>query len=414
MIIKVEYIRNLNESFMKIEQQIEDTRDFSCEEKMILNNTVKGLLTVKKNREDDKIVYYYNITGMQSLDSWLETRQMEERNIKNLLVAVCTVVENIEKYLLNANELLLAPENVFVNREGTQFLFCYCIGEEQQITEGFRALIEYLLKRLNHKDKQAVEVLYGVYEETLKVGYNLEQIRNILFSNKYEIGVEEKQIGNQQEIYVSQTSMQYNQEKEVKKEKNLQPQEYIEEMKENWINTIKAKADTIKSRSKKRFQELWLMAEIEKVKKERKGRNENGERRKRKENRRIIRPEEQYVFEPEEESIKQGKPTVLLAERKTAPKGILRYEGDKGLQDIRIEKTPFIIGSGMDCDGRLELDTISRIHARITKNSDIYFIEDLNSSNGTMTDGKVLQYKVKESLEENELISFAGEEFRFI
>lgn len=45
---------------------------------------------------------------------------------------------------------------------------------------------------------------------------------------------------------------------------------------------------------------------------------------------------------------------------------------------------------------------------------DIYFLEDLNSSNGTYVGGEPLNYKTKMSLQKNEVVLFADEKFRFI
>ena len=66
------------------------------------------------------------------------------------------------------------------------------------------------------------------------------------------------------------------------------------------------------------------------------------------------------------------------------------------------------------CEGRRADRTVSRCHARVTKVDDIYFIEDLNSSNGTYVGGELLNCRVKMSLQPGEVVMFAGEKFRFI
>jgi len=44
----------------------------------------------------------------------------------------------------------------------------------------------------------------------------------------------------------------------------------------------------------------------------------------------------------------------------------------------------------------------------------VYFIEDMNSANGTKAGGTLLDYKMKVSLQANEILEFADEKFRFI
>lgn len=49
----------------------------------------------------------------------------------------------------------------------------------------------------------------------------------------------------------------------------------------------------------------------------------------------------------------------------------------------------------MDCDGVIPSGTVSRHHARITRKGEVYFIEDLNSSNGTMDRRRVTELQGK-------------------
>ena len=132
---------------------------------------------------------------------------------------------------------------------------------------------------------------------------------------------------------------------------------------------------------------------------------------KKKEKKNEIQP---IVFEPEEEEVRMGRPTVLLADQKKTIQGILRYEGNNQLSDLKIDTFPYVIGSAADCPGYVDCATISRHHAKITKVENVYFIEDMNSANGTKAGGTLLYYKMKVSLQANEILEFADEKFRFI
>ena len=124
---------------------------------------------------------------------------------------------------------------------------------------------------------------------------------------------------------------------------------------------------------------------------------------------------EPFVFEPEPEiTMHQQNPTVLLADLPKKEYGILKYEGNGTCSELSIDHTPYIIGSELDCDGVIPSGTVSRHHARITRKGEVYFIEDLNSSNGTMVGGELLNCRVKMSLQAQETVMFADEKFRFI
>ena len=83
-----------------------------------------------------------------------------------------------------------------------------------------------------------------------------------------------------------------------------------------------------------------------------------------------------------------------------------------GEEEIVINKTPFVIGKDSSCDFSIKGDTyISRKHCRIVKQEDSYYIEDLDSTNGTFVDGEEIKGKVK--LEEGQEIKLADRSYRW-
>jgi transcriptional regulator with GAF, ATPase, and Fis domain len=65
---------------------------------------------------------------------------------------------------------------------------------------------------------------------------------------------------------------------------------------------------------------------------------------------------------------------------------------DKG-KELTVDRATIKIGTKKDCEMMLTDDTVSRIHAEITKNKQGYLLRDLDSTNGTFVEG----LKVKEA-----------------
>jgi len=85
-------------------------------------------------------------------------------------------------------------------------------------------------------------------------------------------------------------------------------------------------------------------------------------------------------------------------------------EGEYKGTDVHINKEVFTIGRRFDCDLRLDDATISSRHARITKKSGSYEIEDLDSSNGTfLNDTRISNSRLRT----NDVIAFNKIKFRF-
>lgn len=65
---------------------------------------------------------------------------------------------------------------------------------------------------------------------------------------------------------------------------------------------------------------------------------------------------------------------------------------EPGTEDIVIAYYPFIIGKQENLvDYVLRRETVSRLHHRIDRKEDRYYVQDLNFTNGTMAGGHILE-----------------------
>ena len=344
---------------------------------------ISGIVPVNTTFADAATVCWYDITGMQAFDHALEMEMMDSQMLTQFLVSLCGTLERLESFLLDPRHLWFSRESIFKNNRDGSFWFCYCPEGKENITEGFQKLMEYLLTKIDHKDQRAVKMAYHIYDQVIKEGYSLIAIRESLTYDRVDIEpVPDRTLENSR-VELEQTSDQ------TEKEKNVH------------------KADKADGKAKVIFQKAieHFFPDLAKIKEYRQ------ELAKKKEKKNEIQP---IVFEPEEEEVRMGRPTVLLADQKKTIQGILRYEGNNQLSDLKIDTFPYVIGSAADCPGYVDCATISRHHAKITKVENVYFIEDMNSANGTKAGGTLLDYKMKVSLQANEILEFADEKFRFI
>lgn len=107
-------------------------------------------------------------------------------------------------------------------------------------------------------------------------------------------------------------------------------------------------------------------------------------------------------------------PTEILGVNSQLIMGKLIYQGIHNCTDILIERDEFLLGKNrQQVHGVIEAEGISRLHARITKQGNTYYIEDLNSTNGTYLNEIPLEYHQKKELYKNDLIRFGREEYVF-
>lgn len=370
--MKINYLRNLNASLMVLDQ-IEELQEW--EQNMIFYNEMEGIIFPEQSCENGIHRLWYNITGKQSLDIILETMELDYDLLCKIFSGIYIMSGKLEELLLPVGYLILLPECIFLDHQTEQISFCYYPQKENDFYRDFLSLAEFLLTKLNHKDEKAVKFAYEVYERALKDGFCMAEMQTLICFSYASENLPDEEADSWTQGDVAEEGA----EQEVEK---LLP-EYKDESKYSVFGIIKGFIENMISQRKYKV----------------------GNQKKK---------EEPFVFEPEEEEKSQSHPTVLLKEISNNPIGMLQYEGYNSCKDLKVEKFPFIIGSDPAADGCIPSETVSRRHARITKKEDIYFIEDLNSSNGTFIGGELLNCRVKMSLQKNEIVIFADEKFRFI
>ena len=89
------------------------------------------------------------------------------------------------------------------------------------------------------------------------------------------------------------------------------------------------------------------------------------------------------------------------------------YQGTEQLSDIYLDQKPLQVGKSAAADVKIDKETISQLHARIWPEGNSFYIEDLNSTNGTFVNDETLPYKQKRILQVNDIVQFADARFRF-
>ncbi len=107
-------------------------------------------------------------------------------------------------------------------------------------------------------------------------------------------------------------------------------------------------------------------------------------------------------------------PTEILSPCRQELMGKLIYQGPGGCGDILVEGEEFLLGKNRyQAAGVIDAEGISRVHARISRQEGVYYLEDLNSTNGTYLNGEPIAYHQKRKLSKNDRILFGAEEYLF-
>ena len=422
----VTYKRELKHNYLIIEP--EEVFYDSYEVKMMAANCIEGLLKFHVKQVDNRKSYYYEITSRQPLSRLLECRNTGAEELRCIITGIARTLGRLDSYLLQEEQILLEPEFIYVEPERYEISLCLVPGRQGDFPGDMTRLLQYLLGKADHQDKECVVLAYGLYQESLKDNYGMNDLLKLLVEKS---GGEEERRYEAEELpeeygqpgkeavfdsrYQERSKGEYdNREKRHKNQAGTSLVcaavmlggplfvwllEGIEGIGKYWYFLVAldglAVFVTVYRRLRGEEEKECIIREKptapEKIKNHRKAGEKCIAKADEHDNWQI-EFEEEEVDEPESAGMDDEIGTVLLAEtHKNAEIRCLRSM-EKGIDDIVIAYVPFIIGKQeglVDCV--LNRDTVSRLHARIDREGEEYKITDLNSTNGTIVGKRILE-----------------------
>lgn len=417
-----------------------------CEEaycvRMLQANSIVGIIKPDSRTIDSQVLYYYDITSKQSLDIIYGTNQVNNDQIGRLYTSLVEIIEKAYEYLLNENDLVLVPEHIYIELSTGQVNVCYLPGYNCNIKDQMTALVEYILNKVDYKDKDAVFYAYNLYSVCRNEGFSF---------NTFKLAIKEKK----------------QQDNLMKKRTNKMLQTEIEEgnrEKQSSSKQFPIMMEKISDEIEQYYYSLWtyiytgasiigaaliliFSINMKLVYTSLGNRIDYGKltalllilvcisgyliKKIWDKNNRLTKiiSRQEYVDpcsdqrEEKTENISKSKlyqeeevdnRTALLNEKRSHFDCYLEPQDIDTYEVIKIKDFPFVIGKQQNnVDYYLDNEIVSRYHTKLTKDDDIYYITDLNSTNGTYLNEKPLLCYQRQELKGEDKVALAGINYCF-
>ena len=156
------YEHNRNTHYLVVDVEDEETV-FGFEMKMLQELDCKGVLRAVVRHRDEGAELLYEISCKNTLDTVLKDKKTGIDEVKNLFIQLNGAAAELENYLLKADHLLLNPMYIYCDDDG-RIYFCYLPAKGNSLQNSLKELVEFLLKRIDHKDAEAVKTVYGMHQ----------------------------------------------------------------------------------------------------------------------------------------------------------------------------------------------------------------------------------------------------------
>lgn len=370
--MKISYRREMKRNYMIVEPEAVLWQGY--ESQIMLANPIEGLLPFSIMQTDEQIRLFYEITSRQPLDRLLEGRNITAGEIRKLVFGIAAVLNQLDRFLLNESSILLQPQYIYMEPDSFRLRLCLIPGLNRSFPMEYGRLLEYLLGHVDHQDQECVVLAYGLYQETRKENYGIEDILKLL-QKKPESGPD--------------SSPRPDPDAGVRPG----PEE------ETW--NIDENAGSRHDRTRGWFKKKRKKADKKPEKED-------------------AVPWKHVIMEaaesPPTDFVPERPDTVMLTGpgRETAEGTVWLRALDGETEDILVAYYPFIIGKQKNLvDYVLDRETVSRLHLKIDKSGERYVVMDLNSTNGTFINGVILENNDSAYLMPGDEIRIAVFRYRF-
>jgi len=366
---EITYKRDINCSYMIVPAMPENNFD----EKILLRRCLDNFIPVQKCYEGSAGQYWYDITGKQALDSYCRINNIGKIFFETLILKLCQAVEVLDWNLVDVNCLVLDPELIFINTQEELSFVAYPFHKGNLALE-LQQLLEYMLTKLDHKDTTVVGWAYKIYEMSLLDGMSITDLKQVILEERSRMIVP-----SERKIVREEAREEDGFEKQAVQHNNFSP----ESIKQKIQDVLKELLASLENKFPKKINEYIPI---------------------------VVYPEDPE--EQQEEDAITLHPTVCLSTMKKDRRELICDR--KGVfPDFVLEKGAYIVGKNHKVQFHIEKDTISQFHARIECQGNIYYIEDLNSTNGTYVNENLLSYKSRKELQSGDSIRFGDVGYHF-
>ena len=452
--MKAEYKRDMNHNYLILYGE-KDINTDSYQVRMLVGNIIPSLLKCRIQGVDGKFMMYFDITSKQAVSTLYEEKKLGNEDLRLIFGGFVRVMEEAAEYLINPAQLVLKPQYIFADCEKKELFFCLMPGYDKDIKEQFQLLTEYILPKIDHEDSEAVILGYGVYRRTMENSFHLEHIKEELYrkqNNKEEIKTETEK--DSREISVQETGeeslmqssgMSENFWREEKTEKTDSHKLFGKKV-AVFVLILLALAGVTMAISGGYLPHqdisvllgvvlagmggIMLAVLIIRKAKEVYKQPQRESREKPQLSEKFVRPPVNEILqEGSDDSIKTmmekkslhrereedfGETVVLSAGVVSGPASLVSREPGE-LAPIYLQEELTVIGKLENaCDAVIDLPTVSRIHAKIRKREEEYYLSDMNSRNGTIVNGRLLLPEEEYRLQEEDEVDFAQARYIFL
>ncbi len=385
--------------------------------RMLEENELPYILPSSMICTDAEVWLSHNTKDCYGLQAYLQQKTMDGAQLKKVLNQIMQQADALEAYLLDASDLVIRVEYLFMQKEKEEIRMLCVPGYQKPLKEQLVAFLEYLMPRFSHEDRAGELFLYECHRVLTDEWCDMTDFLTLL-----NAGAD-----------IDGRCQNHGEKKLMQKSNSGEEKKSVEEAVTIETKPTRADIDTIFSKrfllyalaggaalaliikylffdgttGTAIFGIVWLLTLVILA---------------------IMTARDKEDGQESESAMQEyGRQVQGVETMEEVPMGL----PEKSVQDSRItdmklvpltngslepfripmDKASFTIGRDKASDYRVATTQISRVHVRLFCRPDGLYIEDQNSTNGTYINTKRIPAMTEQKLEKGDVVGLANEEF---
>ena len=379
-----EYVRGLKNNYVRIrELALPDERKYQyC---IMKRGGITGFLSFEIRYIDSDAYMYYDITSRQNVMTLYSRKPLDRKWVTSFFSAMKRIRNEAVRFLLDPGNIIWNPSNVYQDLKSGSFGFLYVPYLDED--NGMSEMMDFLVAHVDYSDESLVKCIYSVAEQYKENG---------------EVYIQEK-------VFLDVETLNSDKESACDENGGRTGMIYTPGVREKLADGIDM--DDMYRQAEKIGNEFKSLGESPlKLKPESK--TDSGKDTQEKSSGRIgflsvfgrmrLRDKQlrdDFDFSPESDPLGEVAEETEYNDPEEEPEGTVfvdlskeigtrRLVSENGQLIRELKEDSLVIGKKeAEADIIMEEAEISRMHARIFLKDDDYYIEDLNSTNGTFKNG---------------------------
>ena len=169
-------------------------REDNYENKVLQNSRIPGSLPFRPLLRDEDVLFSYDISSLESLDSRCREKKLDYRELSVLMESLNGLLLSLEEYLLPEKLILLDPSLIYYHPEEKRYLFPLLPERENHFPLSLRALLRRVLEEIDYRSERSIILAYSLFRESCREDFRMEELMRIVRKNRKKAGEERQRV----------------------------------------------------------------------------------------------------------------------------------------------------------------------------------------------------------------------------